>query len=82
MGEHRAGNWWRTPAGRRARYIQAVLAGSWILMLGLVRNVLADIAATAGFFLYAGYCSRASRRWAAEGDLPDDDGGSGEPTGR
>jgi hypothetical protein len=82
MDKHRAGDWWRTSAGRRARYIQAVLAGGWIVVLLLVRNALADIAATAAFFLYAGYCQRASRRWAAEGDLPDNDGGSGEPTGR
>jgi hypothetical protein len=62
--------------------IQAALAGSWIFVLGLVHNVLADIAATAAFLLYAGYCQRASRQWAAEGDPPDDDGSSGEPIGQ
>jgi hypothetical protein len=83
MDKHQARDWWRqTPAGQRARYIQAALAGGWIVVLVSVHNVLADIAATAVFFSYAGYCQRASRRWAAEGDLQDDDERRGERTGQ
>ena len=75
MDERRARDWWRqTPAGRRARYIQAVLAGGYVFVLMQTHNVLADLAASFVFFFYAGRCFRLSRRWAAEGDVPDDDG--------
>jgi hypothetical protein len=81
MDERRARDWWRqTSAGRRAKYIQAVLAAGFVIVLSGVHNVLADLAPALVFFFYAGRCARLSRQWAVEGDLPDDDGGSGEPT--
>ena len=83
MDERRARDWWRrTSAGRRARYIQGVLAGGFVFVLLQVHNVLADLAAFLVFSFYGGRCARLGRQWAAEGDLPDDDRGSGEPTGQ
>ena len=83
MDERQPRDWWRrTRAGKRARYIQGVLAGGCIIVLLLVHNILADLAALCVFFFYAVRCVRLSRRWAAEADRPDVDRGSGEPTGQ
>jgi hypothetical protein len=83
MDKRQPRDWWRrTRAGRRARYIQGVLAGGCIFVLLLVHNVLADLAALLVFFSYGVRCLRLSRRWAAETGQQDDEGGSGEPAGR